>query len=45
MKRRESISAGEIRAQIVGIAVELSYVLGLSALGCLACALVFLLVR
>jgi hypothetical protein len=45
MKRREGLAAGEMRAQLAGIAVELAYVLGLSALGCLACALAFLLVR
>ena len=45
MKSRERIAAGEIRAQLAGIAVELAYVLGLSALGCLACALAFFLVR
>jgi hypothetical protein len=45
MKRRENLAAVDIRDRIAGIAVELAYVLGLSALGCLACALAFLLAR
>ena len=43
MKNRESVAGGEFRARIAGIAVELAFVIGLSAIGCLVCAVAFLL--